>query len=104
MDSPVAHQNLDNEIKSSCEHIEELEKIANKFQEEAKTKIKIKDKKGAQTTLIKKKRYVKQINNYRGDLELFRTKEFDKLGKTKFSFISMKFKSLIISIYNNIII
>ena len=76
MDSPVAHQNLDNEIKSSCEHIEELEKIANKFQEEAKTKIKIKDKKGAQTTLIKKKRYVKQINNYRGDLKLLEQKNF----------------------------
>ena len=70
VDLPVVYQNLDNEIKSLCEHIEELKKISDKCYQEAKENLKTNDKKGAQTTLVKKKRYDKQINYFEESLEL----------------------------------
>ena len=61
---------MDKEIDTLCEHIEEQEKIANKFQIEAKTYLKNKDKKGAQQALIKKIRCEKQINYFEESLDL----------------------------------
>ena len=65
-------QNLDKEIDTLCEHIKEQEKIANKFQIEAKTFLKNKDKKGALQALIEKKRCVKQIYYFEESLDLLK--------------------------------
>jgi hypothetical protein len=63
-------QNLDSQIETLNARIDQQEKIANKFQAEAKAKLKAKDKVGAQKALIKKKRAVKQIKDWEGALAL----------------------------------
>ena len=63
---------MDKEIDTLCEHIKEQEKIANKFQIEAKTFFKNKDKKGALQALIKKKICEKQIIDFEESLDLLK--------------------------------
>ena len=61
---------LDTEIDNLTAKIDQQEKLVNKFQAEAKAKLKAKDKKGAQQALLKKKRHVKQIKDWEGALGL----------------------------------
>jgi hypothetical protein len=61
---------LDAEIENLNAKIDQQEKLCNKYQAEAKDKLKKKDKKGAQQALLKKKRYVKQIKDWEGAVTL----------------------------------
>ena len=61
---------LDAEIENLNAKIDQQEKLCNKYQNEAKAKLKAKDKKGAQQALLKKKRYVKQIKDWEGAVTL----------------------------------
>ena len=104
VDLSVVYQNLDNEIKSLCEHIEELKKISDKCYQEAKENLKTNDKKGAQTTLVKKKRYDKQINYFEESLELLEQQKMilEKLMILKKIFNTTKETNEAIKVVNEI--
>jgi hypothetical protein len=63
-------QKLDSQIDALNAKIDQQDKLSNKYQSEAKAKLKAKDKKGAQQALVKKKRCVKQIKEWEGALGL----------------------------------
>ena len=63
-------QKLDSQIDALNAKIDQQDKLSNKYQLEAKAKLKAKDKKGAQQALVKKKRCVKQIKEWEGALGL----------------------------------